>query len=149
MSLRSSLLICIIFLAMISCKPENESSAIATARTEIINTEKAFAEMAKSDGLKAAFLAFAADSAVLNRGKKIIKGKQAIAEYYENQTLRNVQLEWQPDFVEVSVSGDLGYTYGPYQFKATDEAGNVIEDTGIFHTVWRKQEDGNWRYVWD
>jgi hypothetical protein len=43
----------------------------------------------------------------------------------------------------------MAYTYGQHTFEATDDSGGIIEDTGIFHTVWKRQPDGQWRYVWD
>ncbi len=116
---------------------------------EIFDTEKAFAQLAAEQGVKAAFLAYAADEAVLSRNNKIIKGKQAIADYFDQQTFQEVRLDWAPDFVSVAASGDLGYTFGKFTFSATDPTGKRIEADGIFHTVWRRQQNGEWRYVWD
>jgi len=118
-------------------------------KKEIFEAEKAFAKLAKEKGLKVAFTTFASGEAVLHRENKIIKGKKAIEEYFEKQTLKKVQLEWTPDFIDVAASGDLAYTYGPYKFEGTDEAGEKIKSTGIFHTVWKKEANGEWRYVWD
>ena len=56
---------------------------------------------------------------------------------------------WKPDFVDVSSSGDLGYTYGQYTFIRLDSIGNETASQGIFHTVWKRQSDGNWRFVYD
>jgi len=58
-------------------------------------------------------------------------------------------LLWKPEFVELSKSGDLGYTYVEYVFLKKDSSGNTIESKGIFHTVWKKQSDGKWKFVWD
>ncbi len=116
---------------------------------EIFETEKAFAALAKEKGLKIAFSTFAADDTVLSRENKLIKGKKEIEAYFEKVTLRDVQLSWEPEHIEVAESGDLGYTYGPYSFEWTDDAGKAQKATGIFHTVWRKEADGEWRYVWD
>ncbi len=116
---------------------------------EIFETEKAFAALAKEKGLKIAFSTFAANDAVLSRENKLIKGKKEIEAYFEKMTLRDVQLSWEPEYIEVAESGDLGYTYGPYSFEWTDDAGEAQKATGIFHTVWRKEADGEWRYVWD
>ena len=74
--------------------------------------------MTKEVGLKEAFLEFAAKSAVLNRNGKIIKEKQQIAPYFDSQTLQNVSLDWEPEFVEDAKAGDMIYTYGPFTFSA-------------------------------
>ncbi|MEI9943504.1 MAG: DUF4440 domain-containing protein [Chitinophagaceae bacterium] len=58
-------------------------------------------------------------------------------------------MTWTPDFIEVSENGDLGYTFGKYTWSTKDSAGQAQEYKGVFHTVWKKQEDGQWKYVWD
>lgn len=80
--------------------------------------------MAKKARLKETFLEFAADSAVLNRNEKIIKGKQQISTYFYSQILQNVSLEWEPEFVELAKTGDMAYTYGPFTFSAISGEGS-------------------------
>jgi len=118
-------------------------------KSEILRTERNFAEMVKKEGISKAFLDFAAADAVLQRNNTLIIGKDSIRAYLDNQTLKDVKLYWTPEFVDVARSGDLGYTYGHYFFSAVDTTGKSIEFKGVFHTVWKKQADGNWRYVWD
>ena len=118
-------------------------------KLEILDTEKAFAQLVKEKGMKIGFLTYASDQAVLNRGGKLIRGKKEIEVYFDQLTLKDVRLEWAPDFVDVSASGDLGYTYGKYTFEAIDQTGQETRSTGIFHTVWKKEPNGEWRYVWD
>jgi len=116
---------------------------------EIRDAEAGFCQQAKDQGIQEAFLAFAADEAVLNRGGQLIKGKTAIAGFFEAQGTPNYQLTWSPDFVDVAESGDLAYSYGKYLLTATDKDGKEIQSEGIFHTVWKRQSDGNWKYVYD
>jgi ketosteroid isomerase-like protein len=58
-------------------------------------------------------------------------------------------VNWTPDFIEVSADGTLGYTYGKYVWKIKQANGTIKELLGIFHTVWKRQPDGSWKYVWD
>ena len=116
---------------------------------EVRTTELAFAAKAAESGLKEAFLAFADEEAVINRGGHIHKGKVAIAAWFEAQTLQDVSLVWAPEFVAVSEDGSLAYTYGPFTFKGTTESGEAVDVSGIFHTVWKHQSDGSWKYVYD
>ncbi len=120
---------------------DNEKS-----KSEVIQAEKDFARMAKDKGIAAAFYAFADDSAVIRRGPQIFKGKEAIKNFYTKQRLSR-ELQWAPDFADVS--GDLGYTYGKFIFSEKDSTGKVNEVKGYFHTVWKKQKDGTWKFVWD
>ncbi len=119
-------------------------------KKEITDTELAFSAMAKTEGISKAFIAYAAEDAVLLRNNKLIEGKEELKASYEgNNTLQKVSLTWAPDFVDVSSSGDLGYTYGRYVYTATDSVGNTQTNEGIFHTVWKRQSDGTWKFVWD
>ena len=118
-------------------------------KTEIRNTEQAFARMVKAEGIAKAFHFYAAEDAVLNRQNTLVKGREEILKFYQSWPYQNVKLEWEPEFIDVAASGDMAYTYGPYTFSATDSTGKAIESKGVFHSVWKKQTDGNWRFVWD
>lgn len=85
------------------------------------------------------------------RNNILIKGKDAINNSFGNQDPGpgKVELAWEPDFVDVSGSGDLGYTYGKYTYSVTDSSGAVKLDSGIFPTVWKRQANSEWRFVWD
>lgn len=133
-----------------SCMDHKESK-MENWRNEIRAAEQQFARIAQDDGVPAAFNAFAAEEAVLLRNDKLVAGKAAIKAYFERKDAdyKNIQLSWKPDHIEVSSSGDLGYTYGRYTYTHTDAAGVVTNAEGIFHTVWKRQPDGSWLYVWD
>ncbi len=55
-------------------------------------------------------------------------------------------LTWQPTKAEVSRSGDLGYSYGSYELKASD--GKQAE-SGNYLRIWKRQPDGKWKVVLD
>lgn len=139
----------LLFLFVLDSCASDKNKTMENYKAEIIQVENDFAKMAKEEGVQKAFLYFAADNAVLNRNNTIIEGKAAIKEHFEKQTLKNVQLNWAPDFVEVALSGDIAYTYGHYTFSAINDNGEIVKDEGIFHTVWKKQADGRWKFVWD
>lgn len=134
-----------------SCNTNMKQDSIEKWKNEIINTEQAFAEMAMNEGIPKAFLTYAANDVVLLRNNKLIIGIESLRESYKNKEseIGKVSLTWKPDFVDVALSGDLGYTYGKYVYTTTDSIGtkNVVE--GIFHTVWKRQPDRTWKFVWD
>lgn len=144
-------LILAIFLLSYSCTMKKDTESIGKWKNEILETEQSFAKMAKEEGIQKAFLHYAAEDAVLMRNNNLVVGKKAMAAHFENQPTKNtkVSLTWKPDFVEVAASGDLGYTYGKYTYSFVDADGNVIENKGIFHTVWKRQANGTWKFVWD
>ena len=81
--------------------------------------------------------------------ENLIKGTKQITEYFIQHPGAYEKFVWLPEFIDVSTSGDLGYTYGPYQYEYIDKEGELIKGAGVFHTVWKRQENGQWRYVWD
>lgn len=142
------LLVLIVF--TVSCKNKTSMPDKEKYKQEIIQAERDFAKMVKEQGMQAGFTFFADSNAVIRRGNEtLIKGKKEIEENYGNPRYKDVVLEWEADFVDVAASGDLGYTYGHYTFEAKDSTGNPIKSTGTFHTVWKRQLDGSWKYVWD
>lgn len=144
-----SLSMIVMVLLFMSCSSDNQNE-IKKWKQEIVDTERAFAEMAKTDGIPKAFITFAAEDVVVLRNSNLIKGKVKLRESYENKIpSENESLTWSPDFVDVSYSGDLGYTYGKYTYSSTDSLGNVQSNEGVFHTVWKRQLDGTWKFVWD
>jgi ketosteroid isomerase-like protein len=118
-------------------------------KNEILKTEQTFAKMAKEIGISEAFFYYAAEDAVLKQNQTLCIGKEAIREHFEKQPTSRINLVWTPDFVDVSKSGDLGYTYGYYIMSFTDGNGKSTNNKGIFHTVWKRQSNGTWRFVWD
>lgn len=136
----------ILILLLFSCK---QTVKTENAKNEILQTEKAFERMVSEKGLAVAFYYFASENAVIQRGNdSLIIGKENIKYFYDKNAKPNTKLNWTPDFIGVSDCGTLGYTYGRYIYSTQDSSGRSIEHTGVFHTVWKKQNN-NWRYVWD
>ena len=120
-------------------------------KSEIEQAEADFNKIVAEQGLAEAFTFFADSSAVIKRkNDSLIFGKAGINNFYSSSRSKTkTTLEWKPDFIDVSESGELGYTYGKYTFAVYDSLGNKTDHHGIFHTVWKKQKDGSWKYVWD
>ena len=59
------------------------------------------------------------------------------------------ELVWRPQIVEVVDDGRLALSRGPYRIRATAEDGSATEAWGTFNSVWRRNEDGRWRVVFD
>ena len=132
---------------VISCSQENKQELMHQWKKEVLRTERDFAEMVRQDGIHKAFMAFADEDAVLMRNEKLVIGKAAIDSLYKGQDAKG--LSWVPDAVHVSGTGDLAYTYGKYRYAFTDAEGREQVSEGVFHTVWKRQKDGSWKYVWD
>lgn len=144
--MKNLLFACFVVLISSCSQPINKS----TVKDEIFRHEKAFEKMAFEAGIAQAFYFFADTNAVILReNDSLIKGNENIRNYYESKNLSNATVNWSPDFFEVFDCGTLAYTYGKYIWKTRNESGEAIEIKGVFHTVWKKQKDGSWKYVWD
>jgi len=118
---------------------------------EINAAENAFAKMAAEKGVQQAFVFYAAEDAVIKRGNdSLVRGKVGIGNFYATDFFKRALVVWAPNFTDAAESGDMGYTFGNFTWQLKDESGKLIEERkGIFHTVWKKQKDGTWKYVWD
>ena len=145
------LLMSAILLSCSSPKSNNENKPNnGNAKQEIEKAEKDFAQMAADKGIAEAFYFFADSNATIKRqNDTLIHGKEAIKIFYSAPFYQKATVKWSPDFVGASIDGDIGYTYGKYVWSSTDPAGKPITFNGVFHTVWKKQPDGSWKYVWD
>ena len=124
----------------------NSTNLIETIR----KTEKQFETDLNTSGAAMAFEKYAAPNAVIKRqNDSLIYGPQAIRMYYSNDIYKKANATWSPDFIDISTDGTMAYTYGKYHWKMTNTSGEVHEFSGVFHTVWKKQRDGSWKYVWD
>jgi ketosteroid isomerase-like protein len=109
---------------------------------QVREAESAFADtMAKRD-LKA-FATYLDDEAVFFGGKDALRGKAAVVEgwkaFFDGP---NAPFSWMPESVEVLDSGALAHSSGPVY----DPQGKRV---ATFNSIWRRDEDGRWRVVFD
>jgi len=93
-----------------------------------------------------------ADNAVLMApGMPAVSGRDAIRKMLKEMLADPaLSLKFQASRVEVSSSGDLGFTQGSYQMTMTDPASKqAIHDHGSYVTTYRKQADGSWKAIAD
>ncbi len=96
------------------------------------------------------YMSYYADDAVeLPNGTTIIQGKANIAKDMGFLDQKDNRLDWTPVGADISASGDLGYTYGNYEFHSKDKNGKPIVAHGKYTSIWKKQKDGSWKVVLD
>ena len=116
-----------------------------SSKDNLIKADLEFSAFSETHGFRAALIQYADSSAVLLRPDQApITGILSIAEYLEEMSNQNITVTWQPRGGMLSRSKDLGYTYGIYTIRYKDE-----EEQGTYATVWRKNKNGEWKYVLD
>ena len=135
-------LIALFAFAAIVQKPTTESPLHS-----MVATERAFSQASADKGTRDSFLMFIADDGILFRPSAVL-GKKWLLEHPVPLLDNRPLLSWQPIFADIAASGDMGYTFGPWEFKQsiTDRKPAAF---GHFVTMWRRQADGTWRFAID
>ena len=94
---------------------------------------------------------YADDAVLIVSGMDPVKGKEAIrASNRQMLDDKAMSLTFHASRVEVSKSGELGYTEGTYKLTVTDPTTHKpVDDHGSYVTTYRKQADGSWKAVID
>jgi len=96
------------------------------------------------------YMSYYADDAVeVPNGAPLIQGKTEIAKGMGFLDDKNNSLLWTPVGADISASGDLGYTYGTFEFRAKDKEGKPVVQHGKYTSIWKRQKDGSWKVVLD
>jgi ketosteroid isomerase-like protein len=132
-------------MAFLSCGVRAEDTA-ANFKAELIAADTAFAANAAKGGVFQAFMSVATpDTKLLSEGGK---GFDAVKSGYKN-TPATATLTWTPTEADASKGGDLGYTWGRYEYRARGADGKVVAETGTYVTIWRRQPGGSWKVILD
>lgn len=123
---------------------EIESSS---ALQSMVDAERAFSRMSVEQGTRPAFLTFIAEDGLLFR-PTAVHGKKWMQEHPLPASDKRPLLVWQPAFADIAQAGDMGYTFGPWQYKDDIKDEKPVA-YGHFATVWKRQADGSWRFAID
>lgn len=106
----------------------------------VVAAERAFAADSPALGIGGSFNKWSTPDAVVIGGGEV----QPVREAYPPDAPRPADepsLEWWPNFAGVSRSGDFGFTTGGVALNG--------RRTGHYFTIWRRQPDGSWKWVYD
>jgi ketosteroid isomerase-like protein len=105
---------------------------------KLYDTEKAFERAAGEKGVRQAFIEFLAPDGIMFRPNPV-NGR----EFWKNRAETPAALFWNPNFVDVSSNGALGYTTGNSIFrpKGKDDPDAYY---GEYVTMWQRQPDGKY-----
>jgi ketosteroid isomerase-like protein len=120
----------------------------ATPEDEIMQADRDFntaTQQKRADG----WMTYFAENAVVP-AMPPLAGKAALNEHFQKLFAdRDFVLSWEPVKAEVFPGDKMGYTVGKYLARFKDKAGQAMEETGRYITIWKKQDDGSWKIVAD
>jgi len=113
-----------------------------SVRDAVIAAENSFDAQAAKAGTPAAFLANSAPTAVVGEQGRLANAQEV---WKARPAKPGSRLAWYPVWADAAQSGELGYTTGPWTLIQNDRPAAA----GEYVTVWRKQPDGQWKFVVD
>jgi ketosteroid isomerase-like protein len=142
--------ILIIFIcAFSSCTDKNMSKRTdGNMKDTLMNVDRDFSRMSVEKNVSEAFIYFAAEDVILMREKELpIVGFDTLKKYFEKRKYSKSTLSWEP--LKADVNSDLGYTFGSWKLDAKADDGSDTTVYGLYSTVWKKQQNGKWKFVLD
>lgn len=125
------------------------ATAAAPNAAMLKHLEQEFMEATARRGA-AGYLSYYADDAVeVPDGAALIRGKGEIAKGMAYLDDKKNRLTWTAVGADISASGELGYTYGNYEFHSVGKDGKPRVSHGKYTTIWKRQPDGTWKVVLD
>jgi ketosteroid isomerase-like protein len=129
---------------------DSSSESLRGSKDDLLRTDKEFSDKSVKDGVAAAFISYADNNVILMRNKQFpIMGSEELKEHYSKIKDDGSKLEWEPVKAEVAGSGELGYTFGNWIYTAKNDKGSIDTSYGNYVTIWKKQKDGDWKFVLD
>ncbi len=112
---------------------------------KLLEIDRAFSSTSEATGLLAALTTYASgDVRTLRNGMQPVTGAESLRTLASE---RSGTLTWQPLGGEVSMSGDLAYTYGEYEYIEPGSAAPT--EVGVYVRAWRRISDESWRVTVD
>ncbi len=125
--------------ALAACAAVTEPAPTEGFAPSLAAAETAFAAQSVREGMRAAFLAWLAPGATLfNEGP--IDGPAFLA----GRPDPPIVLDWRPVYVEVSASGDMGLSTGPWTRRSRKDP-SLPPSHGQFVSLWKRAPGGPWR----
>jgi len=125
--------------AVVGCAP---AANVETERTALLAADREWSQ--STTDLEKFVSYFSADATVYSPGAPAVTGGDAIRKTIEEMMAApGFALSWTPAEAVVAASGDIGYTSGAYEMKATGAS-----EQGKYVTVWKKEGDA-WKVVED
>ena len=146
---REYFLVATLLVLSVGCEgPAPVAVDMVAERTAILAADEAWSETAGD--LDAFVEFFAVDARFLPPDAPQANGHDEIRESLSALgALPGFSLGWSANFADVSSSGDLGYSVGTFEMTIDGPDGRPATRTGTYTTVWKKQNDGQWKVISD
>jgi|TARA_R110002096_G_scaffold257381_1_gene450905 ketosteroid isomerase-like protein len=112
----------------------------------LFELDREFVQYRLENGTYKAFAKYLADDAVtLPPGAAPKVGLEAILRDASDKP--NTTVTWEPSAGDIS--DNMGYTWGLFSINTAQDDGSVSKQHGKYASVWKRQENGEWKIVVD
>jgi ketosteroid isomerase-like protein len=122
-------------LLVLSIAPLPVAAADPASPEAVVEAERAFAAETFRNGFKQGFLAFVAEDGLIFQPTPV--RAKPLLECLPAAPPPGPPLEWWPTWAGIANSSDFGFTTGPASIAVR------------YFTVWQKQSDGSWKWIYD
>lgn len=138
----------LIVLSTVACnKPGVDKEAEGE---KLMQLSREWSKAASSGDVEKTLSYWGEDAVMISAGEPILDGKPAIRKMVEESfKMPGFRISWEPQSVEVSEGGDMGYIIENSQVSYRDSSGTPVVLHNKAVSIWRKQEDGAWKNVVD
>ena len=126
--------------------PDNHAAAEAAIR----KADADWSAAAKPNQVDAWMAFYADDAVILPPNDKLANTKDAIRKSIGDLlALPGLTIHWQTTKAEAARSGEVGHSYGAYEFSFTGPKGKIVTEQGKYLEVWKQQPNGQWKCAVD
>jgi uncharacterized protein (TIGR02246 family) len=141
-------LIAIMVIIFFSCNQQTVDTK--TEGEKLMNVSREWSKVAATRDVEKTLNYWADDATVISAGQPTLIGKKAIRQMVEGSFKNpSFKIGWEPESVEISKSGDVGYMIEHDDLTVNDSTGNPKTQHYKSITIWKKQADGSWKNVVD
>lgn len=147
--MKKNVIIFILSILCLACKRE----PVVDKKLEgekLMKLSKDWSDIVKTGDLEKITEGWADDAVMMVPGMSPLRGKEAIKNYVKaGLEIPGFSVKWEPLEVFVSDNGDMAYMIERNEMIVNDSMGNPIVTYNKTVTVWRKDNNGNWKNVID
>ena len=144
--------ICLVFLGMImlvvGCTESNVDRQEESEKLRELSRE--WSKVAATGNIDSLMTYCADDAIMMPPNKPPLKGKEEIRSYVKaSGQVPGFEISWEPVSAYISDDGSMAYMIERNQIAYNDSLGNRVVEHNKVVTVWRKDDEGNWKNVVD
>ena len=137
-----TIIVILLFVAMIGCKEKTETPKTATPE-ELSQMNKDFAQALNNKDAEAASLLYAEDATLLPPNEPIVTGRENIKKYWQG-ALDAGTTDASVSTISTGSDGDLGYEIGRFTLSYPGPDGKMIVEKGKYTEILKRTPDGKW-----